>query len=346
MPQIAHTVDALLAAYATPGASVAVLVDGTLVHHAAHGSRDLDLHTPLDPAAPLPIYSVTKTLIATLILYYVEQNALSLDAPVQRYLPDLPLLPALSLRQLLDHTSGLPDYGDLPAYTAALHADPTRPWSDATFLEQTLTRGMRFVPGTGWAYSNLGYLLLRQVLEQVGNAPFADLVQAHLSEPLGSPTLRVLRDLDDMARMAPGYSSSRAPNAPLADVRDWYHPGWVAHGLVGASALAIAQLLDAIFAGTLLSAASRALMWHAAALPLQHPLFGQPAYGLGVMVDLRSPLGLLVGHGGGGPGYAAGALHLPAAHGQRITCVALANRDQPDLGLQIAHAVIFKALAQ
>ncbi len=74
-------------------------------------------------------------------------------------------------------------------------------------------------------------------------------------------------------------------------------------------------------------------------VPATHPLFRQPAYGLGLMIDPRARYGVIAGHGGGGPGYAAGALHVPDVHGRRITSVALANRDQPDLGLQIAFTM-------
>ena len=69
---------------------------------------------------------------------------------------------------------------------------------------------------------------------------------------------------------------------------------------------------------------------------IQHPFFQRPAYGLGVMIDLQSHYGIMVGHGGGGPGYSAGVLHFPSIKGYRITSAALCNDDRDELGLKIA----------
>jgi hypothetical protein len=96
-----------------------------------------------------------------------------------------------------------------------------------------------------------------------------------------------------------------------------------------------AQILSALFSGVLISAPSRAALLTTVDVPANHPFFQQPAYGLGIMVDGRSRYGLMAGHGGGGPGYAAGALHLPDVHGHQLTTVVLANGDD-ELGLALA----------
>ncbi len=74
-------------------------------------------------------------------------------------------------------------------------------------------------------------------------------------------------------------------------------------------------------------------------VPAQHPLFRQPSYGLGVMIDPGSPYGSVAGHGGGGPGYSAAALHLPHIEERRATIVVLANRDRDDLAMGISFAL-------
>ena len=74
-------------------------------------------------------------------------------------------------------------------------------------------------------------------------------------------------------------------------------------------------------------------------VPGDHPLVTRPAYGLGLMIDLGSPYGQVAGHAGGGPGYSTAAFHFPDVAGRRLTSVALANRDHPDLGLAIAFAL-------
>lgn len=329
-----------LASADTPGAALAVLVDGAPCADLAVGFADLARTQPLPTDARWYIYSVTKSLIATLIVRLTERGAVALDAPVQTYLADLALPHAVTLRHLLNHTGGLPDYGGLPAYAAALKADPTEPWSDAAFLTTTLAQGALFAPGGGWAYSNIGYLLLRRVLETVHGRTFAAIVAAELAEPLGLAQTRVVVTLADAQALTPGYSSFLSADGSLADIHTRYHPRWVAHGVVGAPALELAYLIDALGAGRLVNASSLATMIDAVPVAVQHPLFRAPAYGMGLMVDQDSPAGTLFGHGGGGPGYAIGALCAPNAAGRRITAVAMANRDEADLGLRLAFAAV------
>jgi hypothetical protein len=102
----------------------------------------------------------------------------------------------------------------------------------------------------------------------------------------------------------------------------------------------LARLVDAILSGQVLSSASLARMLTPVRVPHEHALFREPSYGLGVMLDPRAPHGQLAGHGGGGPGYATGALSRTTAAGRRVTAVALANHDRGETGLRIAHALI------
>jgi D-alanyl-D-alanine carboxypeptidase len=250
------------------------------------------------------------------------------------------------LRQLLNHTGGIPDYGALPAYTAALKADPAHPWTSEQFLAHTLAWGLNFAPGQGWAYSNVGYLLLRAVVEAISRVSLSAAFADRLFTPLALQRASVAQDLQDARRLTPGYSAFFSPdNSPgaLRDVRAVYHPGWVSHGVVIATAADLARLVDAIFAGPLLGPQSRAAMLEGVPVRVNHPLFRQPAYGLGAMVDLNSRYGVIAGHGGGGPGYSAGALHVPSANGHHITSVALANRDAGELGLRIAFELAMAA---
>lgn len=329
-----------LATTDTPGTAVALLLDGQPVLRSGVGFRDREQTTALDTDAQLYIYSITKTLIATAMLQLVEQAQIALDAPAQTYLPQIPLETPVTIRQLLNHTAGIPDYGGLPAYFDCLRADPTHAWTAAEFLDRTLPQGLRFPPKQGWAYSNIGFLLLRLVIEAVTQMPLRQVFHTRLFAPLDLRQTFVPQSLADAQPLTPGFSSFFQPDDTLQDIRSLYDPGWVSHGVVISTAAELAQLIDAIVTGTLLSPQSRAAMLTPVIVPVQHPLFQQPAYGLGLMIDPQSAYGILVGHGGGGPGYSAGVLHVPDAHGHTITSVALANRDQPDLGLRIAFTLI------
>lgn len=334
------TVAHALATTATPGAAVALVLDGQPVFVSGVGFRDREQTTALDADAQFYIYSVTKTLLATVILQLVEQEQIALDTPVQIYLPQVPLETPVTIRQLLNHTGGLPDYGRLPIYAQSLRADPTHAWTAAEFLTHTLAQGWAFPPGQGWAYSNIGFLLLGQVIAAVLQLPLHSVLHERLFAPLELRHTFMAQILADVQALTPGYSACFTPDETLQNVRPLYDPGWVSHRVVVSTAPELARLVDAIFTGELLRPHSRAAMLTPVVVPHKHPLFRQPAYGLGVMIDPQSRYGIMAGHAGGGPGYSAGALHVPDAHGHTITSVALANRDQPDLGLRIAFTLI------
>ncbi|HEY2851824.1 MAG TPA: serine hydrolase domain-containing protein [Gemmatimonadaceae bacterium] len=110
--------------------------------------------------ALFPIYSVTKTLTAACVFLLAEENLMSLDAPIGLYVSDVPLPEGVTVSRLLRHTSGLGDYGPFERYHAAVRASPSIPWTRSEFLEAVLLTGFLFRPGEGWAYSNIGYMLL------------------------------------------------------------------------------------------------------------------------------------------------------------------------------------------
>ena len=155
---------------------------------------------PLRAAARFPFYSITKLILATAALRLVEEGRLALDHPVGALLPEVALLAPLTLRQLLGHTAGLPDYGTLPAYGAALRAHPEEAWTDAEFLAQTLPQGLCFTPGTGWAYSNIGFLLVRLLIERTTARPLAAALRCLVFAPLGLRRTRVIATLAEGLR--------------------------------------------------------------------------------------------------------------------------------------------------
>lgn len=330
---------AILAETAIPGASVAIRVAGQPARIAALGTNDPAGSAQLVPADRFYIYSITKLLLATVALRLVTRGALVLDAPVSDYLPELTLPARITLRQLLGHTAGLPDYGGLPAYDAAIRTAPGEAWSDETFLAQTLPRGLLFAPGEGWAYSNIGYLLVRQIIERATGEPLGATLDRELFAPLGLRQTSVVASLTDAAALTPGWSLFFDPDGDLANIAPRYHPGWVAHSVVGSTAAEVATLVEAIIAGPLLDDTERAALLTPRTLPFDHAHFRQPSYGLGIMLDPASPHGLVAGHGGGGPGYAAAAFHFAALAGRPTTIVSLLNRDHDDAAMRIVFAL-------
>jgi D-alanyl-D-alanine carboxypeptidase len=249
-----------------------------------------DVEITGDPDARYAIYSVTKTAVAAAVLLLVREGAVELE----------------SVRRLLDHTSGVRDYGSLPEYHEAVRTRPGVAWDDDEFLARTAAAGPEFEPGEGWAYSNTGYLLLRRLLDEHGGL-------AAFLPRLGLADVTVAERLEDLSVAVP------APSAQLLDgvddVRGVYDPRWVGHrtlvaragDLVGFWRDLPAEMLDS---GTF------------APIGFEAPGFVRPSYGLGVMADPEHALGTVVGHGGGGPGYAAGVFALPGRDALAIVLAA------------------------
>lgn len=330
-----------LATANAPGATIALLVDGE-PWSVAVGHADLERTIPLTADAEFPLYSITKTIIATLLLSMVEgEESLSLEDTVQQRLPDFPIDRPILLRQALNHTGGLPDYGALPTYHHDLRTHPGRPWSPRKFLAETMGNGLLFMPGHGWRYSNIGYMLLRQIVEDESGLPLSLLMRQVLVTPFGLNSLGVATVPADMQRLTPGYSTSLNKEGRLENVTGRYHPGWVAHGLATGNALDIARFLWLLFGEQrILVDFLLEEMLLEAPVDATHPWMRQPAYGLGVMTDPANPYGVVVGHTGGGPGYSTAAYHFPKVNGQQVTAAILVNRDGTDTASDLAFSVV------
>src|SRR5215475_4658851 len=124
-----------------------------------------DAQTDLSPETIFPIYSITKTLTAICALRLAELGSLRLDADVRQWLPEVNLPTAITLTHLLRHTSGLRDYGPQPEYHEAVRTHPAHPWTRQEFLDATVPKGLLFRPGDSWAYSNVGYMLIVDIME-------------------------------------------------------------------------------------------------------------------------------------------------------------------------------------
>jgi D-alanyl-D-alanine carboxypeptidase len=279
-----------------------------------------------DGPAPFPAearfltYSLGKTVTAVLVLRQVDQGCLALDVPLARWLPQIPNAATITVRQLLQHTSGLGDYGGTSAYREAVRAG-AEPWPFEEFLACARAERLLFAPGTGWAYSNIGYLILRRLLETVGGGSFAELVRQEIALPLGLGRTHVPIRRADLEGLVFGPSRALA-----GDVRTLYHPGWVATGVVASTAAETAAFYDALFAGRLLPPELLAEMTRAT--PVTVAPGGRPwwryGYGLGLEIELDPAHGPRLGHTGAGPGSSAMACHFPALP-QPLTVVVFAD---------------------
>ena len=330
-------VDSVLAQAQMPGAAIAIQIESEPLLALGVGYQDLDQTIPLSTDASFYIYSVTKSLIAAVVLHQVSTGCLGLDAPIQDYWSNFPVATPITLRQILSHTSGLPDYGGLAAYHEAVKATPGAPWSPEDFLEVACRRGLLFDPGQGWAYSNIGYLALKLLLEKVTGQSVQDYLNELCFTPLGLTQTFVAASLDDVTGLTPGYTSIFSNE--LEDMSQRYHPGWVSHGVVVSTAAELATIMHALITGHILDLTLVEQM----AQPMHslgpHPPLQNVGCGLGLFVDTAAPYGRVSGHNGGGPGYSIAAFHFSALAGRPTTIAAATNREGDNVGLDVVYAV-------
>jgi CubicO group peptidase (beta-lactamase class C family) len=184
-----------------PGCAVGWETAGGESGRRARGSADLEHHTPITADTIFEAGSVSKQFTAAAVLILAEQGRLSLNDQIRRYLPELNAVQgAITVDQLLTHTSGLRDWGAV----ARLGGWPrgTRAYDNNDVLKITARqRALNYVPGTDWSYTNTDFSLLAIIVERVSGQSLAQFSREHIFVPL------VLKDTnwrDDFRNIVPG----------------------------------------------------------------------------------------------------------------------------------------------
>jgi D-alanyl-D-alanine carboxypeptidase len=308
-----------------------ILPDGSSWSGAA-GKLDVASGTPVTPDTSFAIASVTKTFIAALVLELAHDGVLSLDDPIARWLPQLAgdsrfAADRVTVRQLLDHTSGIAD--DTKALYAVVSKDLTRRWTPDELL-QRFVGDPTFAPGTDWAYSNTNYLLAGLVIERASGSTVASLLGRRILAPLGLGRTVLQPQEQPAGPTAHGYSESSPggtsdkpidlwDGSGLTPNASWASAAWTAGG-IASTAPDLARWAAALYGGRVLDPASLAAM-----LDFRRNL-GIPhggTYGLGAMTWFGDG-GQAIGHSGGIAGFQSGMWYLTK---RRTTVVILTNTD-------------------
>ncbi len=170
---------------ATPGCAVGVAVGGKTVLAAAYGMADLEHDVPNTVDTIFEAGSVAKQFTAMAVLLLAKDGKLSLDDPARKYLPELPDYGApLTIRHLLNHTSGLRDWGSLAGIAGAPRT--TREYTHAHVLDiVSRQKALNFPTGTQWSYTNTGFNLSAVIVSRVSGMSFAEFSTARIFAPLG-----------------------------------------------------------------------------------------------------------------------------------------------------------------
>lgn len=270
------------------------------------------------------IGSITKTFVATVVLQLVDERRLALDEPIQRYLPDaLPTdYPPITVRHLLQHTSGIPNYReDVMNDAESALRDRWRHWRRGELVAIATTHPRLAEPGTAMSYANTNYVLLGMLIERVTHRSWGQQVHDRLIRPLGLSHTTV-PNLDPRlpGRHARGYVTVNRHDTPvLVDITDISMTAIDAAGSITSSTHDVDRFFAALLGGRLISSALLDDMLR----PFPGTLGDIAGYGLGMMT-LRLPEECggetLYGHGGGTFGFAG--LAMASRDGSRRLVVA------------------------
>ncbi len=207
-------VDSLFAAYTgtnVPGASIIVIQDGKVVLRRAYGMADLERGVAATPESDYRLASVSKQFTAMATMLLVNDGTLRYDQPVGEILPELPRATrAVTVRHLLNHTSGLWDYEDL------IPESRTTQLNDQAVLTMLSAKDSVYFPaGTQYRYSNSGYVLLGLIVARVSGMSFPEFLRSRIFTPLGMQASVVhVEGQDTVPRRAFGYSPQGAGFVP------------------------------------------------------------------------------------------------------------------------------------
>jgi D-alanyl-D-alanine carboxypeptidase len=281
-------------AYA-PGASAAIVACGQVVWAGVSGVTEVRSRHSVSNRTLFVVASTTKTVTAAMIMQQVQAGRLSLDAPVARFYPKLPNASRITVRMLLNMTSGLPEYLDSPRISSIIAKDPEHQWTRDEVLADL--GSPQFAPGTQFKYTDTNYIVLGGILEQVTGRSVESDFSRRIAKPAGMSSSSFTPTRGGTRRMAHPYA--RSAGGTLSDL--WIHghglsddnwsPVWTDGGLAS-NAADLARFGDALMGGKLVRPATASEMAST----------GSNNYGLGMLGQSYDGR-WWVGHNGAYGGY-------------------------------------------
>ncbi|MFI1993862.1 serine hydrolase domain-containing protein [Actinoplanes sp. NPDC020271] len=288
---------AALVADGFPGALAVVRDEHGRVRKPTAGVGDVATGRPVPADGQVRIGSNTKTFVAVVVLQLVAEHRVRLDDPVEKYLPGLLHGEQITVRQILQHTSGLPNYTDyLPLDDLSLRY---RHFEPQELLDLALAHPATFPAGTGWAYSNTNYIVAGLLVERVTGRPVEEQIQKRVIRKAGLRHTYFPADYETGIRERHPQGYLAGPDGQLLDITDldpsW---GWAAGQMI-ATPSDLNTFFSALIHGKLLPKAQLAEMERT----VPADVFPGARYGLGLMSLPLSCGGVAWGHGGDIPGY-------------------------------------------
>jgi D-alanyl-D-alanine carboxypeptidase len=313
-------VEALLAnAYPAdaPGVAVLVMRGDEVLYRGARGEADVTGDVPLTPGDRFRIGSVTKQFAAVGLLTLVEAGKVGLDDPLSKYLPDYPGGDKISIEQLLNHTSGIRSYTDMPG---VMDGPIDRDRSTAEMLDYFKNEPADFAPGEAWRYNNSGYVLVGAVIEAASGQPWHQYLDERLFKPLGLKHTGYGADPAVIAQQVKGYATQDGTPTPAQTI-SMTQPH--AAGALVSTVDDLARWNRALHEGKVLKPETYARM----ITPVGKAAEVAPGYGYGYGIETLAVRGApSLEHSGGIPGFSSQLSYL---QGPDITVAVLQNNENP-----------------
>lgn len=300
-----------------PGATLGVVLANGESFALAVGFSDRDSKTPMKPHDRMLAGSVGKTFAAATALQLVKEGKISLDDRIEKYLGTepwfarLPNAKDITVRQLMNHTSGLVRYEFKDQFTKDLTANPDKIWKPAELVAYLLDEKAPFEAGKGWDYSDTNYIALGMIIEKVTGKKFYDEANRRLLKPLKlNDTLP--QDGPKLKGLIQGYAGPNNPfggrDAMIVDGKFAINPQfeWTGGGYVSTSQ-DLARWAKMIYEGRAFSPDLLPQVLEGVPAPM---LGRESKYGLGVIIR-QTAAGVSYGHSGFFPGYMTDMMYFP-----------------------------------
>ena len=307
----------------TPAASILVVQRGHAATERTYGWADLVNCVRATPEMRFGIGSISKQMTALAVLELVQQGKLSLDDPIARWLPESgDRWRGILVRHLLTHTSGIRDFAhDDPVYPQT-EVDRKQIVTDSAHIARFAAAPLNFAPGTAWAYSNTGYLLLSILVQRVGGLPFPEWMHAHVFEPLGMHATRFFDSREIIPQLARGYTIDRSGVLRQGSYDSESFSHWGDMGVIS-TAHDMGLWAAELDSSRLVSRSLHDLML----APVRLRNGSVFPYGFGVLVDDYRGERVTTHSGTYGTGYSANLLAMPE---RGLSVVVLTNQHQGD----------------
>jgi len=300
-----------------PGVVFAVTKPGKADVVITEGVDDLQNKTKISTADKFRIGSVTKTFTSVVALQLAAEGKLSLDDPLSKYEPQVPNSQNITVRMLLNHTSGLYSYTEDPGFIKTIETTPLKPWTPDELINIGISHPPEFAPGQGFAYDNTGFVLAGKVIEKAGGNTYEAEIKKRIIDKLGLKNTAI-EGPDMTGKYSHGYTydlGNGLQDITRQQVATW---GWSAGGLV--SDLADLQVCAKAFAtGDLITPEMKKEFMSPVSMPTKPGTPSGAWSGLGV-----GGVYGWVGNTGGTYGYVTWMWYLPA---KKATVIAFFNEN-------------------